>query len=578
MPFSRFFKINAPDRYKDFFAIGGIVLYCLAYASLRILISQSMEPDEAEQFLDGSVFSFGYRNQAPLYSWIVKATSLVFGMNFVTLVVVKYCLLFSFYLSFFLIARSFWDSKRAFLITGSLLLFPTYSYEANRDLSHTILVSVMALMTCFFYIRILREGRTIYYFLIGIFIGLGILSKYNFTFFLGALILSSLVTREGRRVIFDKRIFLSFMCGVLALLPHFLWLTQENFSSLHYALSRSRAGELSFGSPFRVFSRVGSSSIEVLPFFFVSALIFRRHISINENKGNHVLLIFRSLAIFGFMIPLSVVILLHTGNFSSRWLAPVLFTLPLALFSMVSQHVGKNESRLFGALCLLIAVSILATRAFIGFLPDRAGKVERIHIPYRVLSQQLIEKLEKKGMHDFRDLVVIADADDAYVAANIIANLPGAKFVSLRDLTDDGSPRREVMDKGGILVSDISRHGGNIPKSFLAAFPSSLPIDKLQAPYIRSDKFPPYILGVVIIPGKRIEEKWSLKRNPTPVISNLPVYFFEKRDQIGHSIDQVIGMLYHFDGPVAVGDRNRSDSRRLSGIDIKIAVSDDHRL
>jgi 4-amino-4-deoxy-L-arabinose transferase-like glycosyltransferase len=184
MAFSHSFKIAAPERHNNFLAAGVIILYCLAYAAIRLLISPTMELSEAEQFLDASAFSFGYNQQAPLYSWIVSGVTLLFGMNIATLTLVKYSLLFSFYFFFYLIARYFWDWKKSLLITGSLLLFSTYSYEVHRDLTHTILVSVLAAITCYLYIRIVRDAKTEYYLLAGISIGLGILSKYNFVFFL----------------------------------------------------------------------------------------------------------------------------------------------------------------------------------------------------------------------------------------------------------------------------------------------------------------------------------------------------------------------------------------------------------
>ena len=45
-----------------------IFLYCAAYAALRLLVSPSMELDEAEQFLNGASFHLGYAHQAPLYT------------------------------------------------------------------------------------------------------------------------------------------------------------------------------------------------------------------------------------------------------------------------------------------------------------------------------------------------------------------------------------------------------------------------------------------------------------------------------------------------------------------------------
>ncbi len=503
MPFSHFFEINASEKRDNFLAAGVIILYCIAYAAVRLFISPSMELSEAEQFLDASAFPFGYSQQAPLYSWIVRAVTLLFGMNIVTLTAVKYSLLFLFYFFFYLIARDFWDRKTSLLITGSLLLFPTYSYEVHRDLTHTILVSLLAAITCYLYIRTVRGPKTVYYLLAGMSIGLGILSKYNFIFFVAALLLSSLSCREGRRVIFDKRILLSVLCVFFILLPHLVWLTQENFASVHYALARSKAGESALIPPLKMISLIGFSYFEALLFFFVSAVFFRRYFSKNEGRDNHLLRIFRLLAFYGLIVPLLVIFFLHAGNFTSRWLVPVFFTLPLAVFSFVDIDMRKLEFRLFGYLCIFVAVAVLAARTFIGFFPDTAGKVERIHIPYKVLSQQLAVKLKANGIGDSGNLAVIADADDKYdrcIAANIMAWMPAAKYVTLRNFMTDNSVKEDVMERGGILVYHTPIRGITTPEKFIAAFPFELPVVTLKAPYLHSSKLPPHVLKVVIIP------------------------------------------------------------------------------
>ena len=494
---------SASERHRDFLAIGIIGLYCLAYASMRLLISHSMELSEAEQYLDASVFSFGYRQQAPLYSWIVRAAAALFGMNVVTITGVKYSLLFLFYLFLFMLARNLWDSRKSLIVTGSMLLFPTFSYEVHRDLTHTILVSLIALIICFLYMRMLREAKTGYYLLAGILTGMGILSKYNFIFFLAAFLLAILYSREGRQVVFNRKIFFSIICAFLVLLPHFMWLVRENFMSVHYALARSRTGGLALVTPLRIFYIIGITYLEVLIFLFVAAIFFRFSI-FKGNKDAPLLGLFRRLAIFGLIGPLIVIFLLRTDNFSSRWLAPFLFALPFAIFSALKTDRRTEKFRLLGLLCIFIAVSVLAVRAFIGFFPDTAGKVERIHIPYKALSQQLIERLGEKGVRDVRNLVIIAESHDDYLAANLIAGMPPKKFVRLRDFASDRSVQDDVLKEGGIFVCHIPGNGIKTLEKFVAEFSPGSSIVILKSPYLHSVKLPPYVLGAVIIPKREI--------------------------------------------------------------------------
>lgn len=501
---------NAPARRADILAIGAIAVYCIAYAAVRLLVSSSMELSEAEQFLDSAVFSFGYNQQAPLYSWIVFVMSSLFGMNIVTLTVVKYSVIFFFYFSFFLLAREFWDPRKALLVTGSLLIIPTFSFEVHRDLTHTMLLTGMATVMCYFYIRILREARTRDYVLMGIAAGLGILSKYNFGFFLTALFLAGLTGRESRSVILDKRIFLSLVCAVLVLLPHAVWLVQGNFMPIQYTLSRARAGNMSLDTPGRILHVIWVTYLEVLLFMGVLSVFFFRQIRAKKNLGDRYAGLFRWLAVYGLVIPLLAIFFLRAGNFSCRWLAPIDIALPLAFFSLIGVDFEKRAFRLFGGLCIFIAVALLSAKIFIGFFPDSAGKVERSHIPYQALSVQLGDRLRENGLGGIRNFPVVASEDDYYIAANLIAWMPEAKFIPLQKVVNDTALQRTIGESGGLFVGDIQKHGMSAPQQFSSAFPTAQPLISLSSRYLHSVKFPPYQLGVIILPKHPAEPRSQL--------------------------------------------------------------------
>jgi hypothetical protein len=491
--------ISGSTRFPDIYAVWAIGIYCVVYLLLRLLVSPTMEMSEAEQFLDASAFSFGYSQQAPLYSWLVKAASVLFGMNFVTIIAVKYFLLFLFYLAFFRLAREFWDGRKALIITGSLLLFPVYSYETHRDLTHTILLSLMSVMTCYLYIRMVRQRKTAHYVLAGILVGAGILAKYNFIFFPAALFVASLFSEEGRRVILDKRIVLVLLCSALVLLPHLLWLAQMHFPSVHYAFIRAKAGEMASQPASRTVSVVFSSYAEVLLFLLVTGIIFHSYFSRSENRSNRLLRLFRPLAVCAMIIPLLVMALLGTGNFTGRWLAPGLFTLPFAIFSFIDMDRAKKQVRLLAALCILIAFSVVIARAVVGFLPDVTGKVERIHIPFDALSGELAQKLEARGI-DPGQVAVITGYGENFMAANIMARMPGARLIRINKSLNERFALADIGRTGGIILYDESKGIPEDVGKFLEADPVKPDEVAVAAPFMHSSGSASYVLKAVIIP------------------------------------------------------------------------------
>jgi 4-amino-4-deoxy-L-arabinose transferase-like glycosyltransferase len=484
-----------PSRRQDLATAGLIFLYCLLFAVLRVSVSSSMELDESEQFLNGSFFSLGYAHQPPLYSWIVHSMSLPFGMGLWTLVMAKYTILFSFYLSFYLIARTFWSARASLLVTGSLLFFPTYSYEFNRDLSHSILVTAMASISCYLFLRLLRQKRTVDYLLFGVSLGLGLLSKYNFLFFLSALVLAAASFHKGRRVLFDKRTLVSLTGCLLTVSPHILWLIQNEFLPFRHALTKAETGGLPLSEPQKVLSVVLSSYSGVIIFLAIFTALFGFRILRTVRRSRPSSSFFGYLVFYGLSLPLFVIVVLRTGHFSERWLAPLLFCVPLAMFSRIEPEPDNTRVKALGYLALIVAVSVFLARSFIGFFPDDAGKVERIHTPFRDISTQLERELGEKGIGDLRGLTIVTDSE--LLAANIGYCLPGTTIYLADRVRTGGNSGSETKTK--VILWDAGRRGENIPDAFARKYPSARPLGVLRAPYLRASRFPPYALGVALI-------------------------------------------------------------------------------
>ena len=382
----------------DLIAVGIFFFYCLAFAVTRLIISPSMELDESEQFLNLAAFHWGYSTQAPLYTWIVNTLSTFLGLHLITLVVLKYLLIFLFYFFFFKICRHFWDSRISLYITGSFMLFPLYLYEFNRDLSHTVLVTVMAVITCLLYLKVLSTKRLFFYILLGISIGLGVLSKYNFLFLVLALLLASVSFKEGRAILFNRNTLITILLSVLIISPHIIWLIQNNYSSIWHGMNQSRAGYLDIYQFITFLSVLKSSYIDMLGFVLVFMLFFFPFLSRNVKTLDPKIRFIRWATLYGLLLPIGVIIILQTGQFSTRWLAPIYFLVPLTAFSFISLNGKRNRLKYFGGLCASLAFGVLIIRIIIGFMPDITGKTERIHIPFHDLSSQVHVFLQEKGV------------------------------------------------------------------------------------------------------------------------------------------------------------------------------------
>ena len=102
----------------------------------------------------------------------------------------------------------------------------------------------MLLATLSVVTSILQFGRTGDYVLLGLVVSGGLLSKYNYGFFLLALISASLVQAETRRNLGDRRILLSVLVVVVLCTPHVIWVVGHSSGLIdHYSHKAKLGGE-----------------------------------------------------------------------------------------------------------------------------------------------------------------------------------------------------------------------------------------------------------------------------------------------------------------------------------------------
>jgi 4-amino-4-deoxy-L-arabinose transferase-like glycosyltransferase len=479
---------------RDIYAVFIIIVYCIVFGVLRLAVSSTMDLDDAEQFLNGASYRLGYPTQPPLYSWIVRTASLPFGMSITVIVVVKYCLMALFYLLFYRIARAFWNARDSLLVTASLLVFYTYSYDFNRHLSHSVLVSAAAALTLLLYMRLLRSRSAPDYFLLGVAAGIGVLSKYNFGLFLGGLFFACVTAEDGRKALFSWKTLLAVAGFGLVLAPHVVWLFGADFPPVRVALEKANAGEVKSASLSRTVSVGASLLAGIAAFLGLFALFFRFSRPGDEASQARYREagVFRRLALFGVMSSFAVMVLLRAGHFSIKWLAPVLFVIPLALFPSVDLDRSRARAARFGCLCLFITLSVFVARAAVGFFPDAVGKVERIHTPFRPIVLKLAERLNGQGMTDRGRPAIVTDS--AFMAGNITADLPGEEIFLL-----DAAVGRRRTNRDLVLVWNASADGLSLPQRFRDAFPAAVEMGTLSAPYLHSKKSSPFLLGVAVV-------------------------------------------------------------------------------
>ncbi|TLP81628.1 ArnT family glycosyltransferase [Maribacter sp. ACAM166] len=197
---------------------------CLSI-TLITLFKNALELEDAEQAYYSQWLRWGYDDQPPLYTWLQYGFNKVFGVNKISFSVFRGLLFGGTLLFLYRFAKlRIKDGDKSKLTVLVLVLVPVFIDFTFRRLSHTSLLCFCIVGT-YYCIQLLIHTKSILnYLLLGVFVSIGILSKYNYMFFLLTFFLVSIWDKELQSTIWNFKILITISISLLCVLPHGYWL------------------------------------------------------------------------------------------------------------------------------------------------------------------------------------------------------------------------------------------------------------------------------------------------------------------------------------------------------------------
>ncbi|WP_162263111.1 ArnT family glycosyltransferase [Legionella birminghamensis] len=364
-------------------AIAAIFGFCLLIIFVRLFLRGSLlEIDEAEQIVLAQHFSWGYLNQPPLYNWLQCAVFCLLGANVSSLIALKACLLFACLFYYYQICKIHChDSLIASCAMLSWAFIPAIGLDLLKDNTHSVLALLMACITWYF----IFKPRSLFsfrdYCVLGLIIGCGLLSKYNYLLFLFPLCLTLFSFQETRYRIKPFYLLLSFTIGLIIASPYLLWLKHYAAIGLHasYKLVPQHKS-ITQG----LLQLIKGILLFILPVTLLSQIFFPNHFSFKPKR-----LISRILNVYlVYAVSSLIILVLVCGikDFETRWLIPILFIIPLVFLSQVKE-INFNPRRFY----VYIGCCLFLQSFFLSALVYRAhfGNQRNMHFPFTELTDAL---------------------------------------------------------------------------------------------------------------------------------------------------------------------------------------------
>ncbi|MDO1581604.1 ArnT family glycosyltransferase [Rhizobium oryzicola] len=444
-----------------------ILGYFVLSVILRVLRSESLQNDEAEQAFQSQFLLLGYGRQPPFYNWLQYGFIHVFGLSVATLSALKNLLLFLTCITFGWAARIVLEDRRLALVTMlGVLAVPSVTVLAQRDLTHAIATFwLVALFLCAL-LTTLKRPSLQGYILTGIAVGFGIITKYNFVILPIAALLAMIADREFRQRLMDWRVIPAVIVALVICLPHLLWALTHFETATEGTIHAMREGASGHAASdaVRGLLSIATSTLDIIVpvagLFLFGFWRDCRTILRAQSRWTH--MVGLTLVICLLIVAL-IGVALGASSIREKWLSPFLLLLPLYLSLKVDaarispqEAIGRMAPPVF-----VVIVGFIVYLAIGNAVAPLIGKYGKEHIPY---DQFLNTVIQERGV---KPAYVVTD--EQMLAGNSRLELQDVPIV----YTDFQAPlplARLAISGPGLVIWPIETGEVGIPEDIRALF------------------------------------------------------------------------------------------------------------
>jgi 4-amino-4-deoxy-L-arabinose transferase-like glycosyltransferase len=422
----------AASRWAWLWEPRGVLALLLGWAAfhavLRLALSPTLTADDAREAVLAQSLQWGYQpRQPPLYNWLAWAAFRLLGPGLLALTLLKYAtLVLAFWLVYLTARRVLDDPRLAALCAFSFLLIAPISWTIHEALTHSITVLAACAWTLYALIRLDDSPGPRAYALLGLAVGLGLLSKFTYVIFLAALGLAALSVGRYRARVLRPEILVTALVAALLVVPYAVW-----FAGHGHDLGRIYAREVRIEArgTWGKQARAGLAYIARFLLSYVTPVAlavgacfpraYRRLPGGNGRAAGGRLI--------GWLLVWMLVLLAGTalaGGLSflkARWLIPAFFLVPLYGLWRADRQRGSDRR-----LAAFAVILLLAEIAVVGFLTVRVVGASHFRRPYSMNEPyaRVAAELERAG---FKHGTIVAGFGT--IAGNLAVQLPHARVL-----------------------------------------------------------------------------------------------------------------------------------------------------
>ena len=317
------------------------------------LSNNNLPLDTIEALAWGSNLDWGFNKHPPLSAFVVEIFYQIFGnQDWVYYFLSQIFVILAFFVVFEL-SKDFFKNPILGLIS-ILLLEGIYFYNFTTPEFNVNICQLpfwaLSVLYCW---KGFEDNKTIDWFLFGLFAALGVLSKYLFIYLLIAMDIFFLYMIIKKKINF--KCLISLITFLLVLLPHLIWLTENNYITITYGLHRTGIEEPNFLNHFTHPLIFLGKQIGILVPFFIMFFFIISKIKLNFDLKDEKLLFLVSInvvpIIFMFLTSLIMGVKIRT-----MWMTPFYLFMGVFFVYIFQRQINLNKFNSFISVFLILFI------------------------------------------------------------------------------------------------------------------------------------------------------------------------------------------------------------------------------
>ncbi len=217
--------------------ISFLFLHLFLWTLIPSVSNENLPLDTIEALAWGSNLDWGFNKHPPFSAFAVEIFYQIFGSNDWAYYFLSQLFVVIGFIAVYKFSDEIFNNKKLALLSV-LLLEGIYFYNfTTPEFNVNVAQLPFWALTVYYTWRCIKYDKAIDYIFLGLFAGLGILSKYIFIYLIIGIKLVFFYFLKKRIKILHY--FIAGPLTLLILLPHFIWLTENNYVTIFYGLQRT---------------------------------------------------------------------------------------------------------------------------------------------------------------------------------------------------------------------------------------------------------------------------------------------------------------------------------------------------